>query len=184
MANQPTLKTRRFELRPFHLSDAGRVKELCGDWRIADTTLHIPHPYEDGMAEEWIDTHAPKWSEGVEATFAVTDPHEREVIGAVGLRIENAHARGELGYWIGVPYWGQGIATEAAGAVLRFAFENLGLNRVYATHVPRNPASGRVMTKLGMRREGCLRSHAFSRGRYEDLIHYGIIAEDRRAPDG
>ncbi len=91
-----------------------------------------------------------------------------------------AHHRGELGYWVGVPYWGRGIATEAAGEVLRFAFDVLGLNRVYATHVPRNPASGRVMEKLGMQREGYLRSHAFAGGHYEDLILYAIIAGDRR----
>ena len=175
------LHTERLELRPFHLSDAKRVQELCSDWRIADTTLHIPHPYEEGMAEEWIATHAQKWTDGTEATFAVTYPHEREVIGTVGLRLEKAHHRGELGYWVGVPYWGQGIASEASAEVLRFAFEDLGLNRVYATHVPRNPASGRVMQKLGMQREGYLRSHSFARGRYEDLIMYGIIAEDWRA---
>ncbi len=181
MANQPTLKTERLELRPFHLSDAKRVQELCGDRRIADTTLHIPHPYEDGMAEEWIATHRPKWAEGSEVTFAVTYPHEREVIGAVGVRLEPAHHRGELGYWVGLPYWGRGIATEAAGEVLRFAFADLRLNRVYATYVPRNPASGRVMEKLGMQREGYLRSHAFARGIYEDLILFGIIAADRTA---
>ncbi|MFW5995066.1 MAG: GNAT family N-acetyltransferase [Spirochaetia bacterium] len=181
MAPQPVLETERLELRPFHFSDAKRVQELCSDWRIADTTLHIPHPYEDGMAEDWIATHAQKWSDAKEATFAVTYPHKREVIGAVGLRIETEHHRAELGYWVGTPYWGQGIASEAACEILRFAFDDLGLNRVYATHVPRNPASGRVMAKLGMQREGYLRSHAFARGRHEDLILYGILADDWRA---
>jgi [ribosomal protein S5]-alanine N-acetyltransferase len=85
-----------------------------------------------------------------------------------------------MGYWIGVPYWGRGYCTEAAGALLAHAFGPLGLHRVHATHLTRNPASGRVMQKLGMRHEGRMREHFLKWGVFEDVERYGIL--DREWP--
>ena len=78
-----------------------------------------------------------------------------------------------MGYWIGKPYWNQGFGTEAALAILRYAFEQLGLNRVYAAHFRRNPASGRIMQKIGMTYEGRLRQHVKKWGDFEDMEYYG-----------
>ena len=85
--------------------------------------------------------------------------------------------RAELGYWIGKPYWGQGYCTEAARATLDFGFEQLGLNRIFAHHFARNPASGRVMQKIGMTREGRLRQHVKKWDAFEDLELYGILKD-------
>ena len=86
----------------------------------------------------------------------------------MGLGISRAHGKGELGYWIAKDDWNRGYATEAARAVVRYAFDELGLRRVHAGHLVRNPASGRVMEKIGMRREGVWRQHILKWGEPED----------------
>jgi ribosomal-protein-alanine N-acetyltransferase len=175
MARQPELTTERLLLRPFALADAPIVQQLAGDEAIASTTGTIPHPYEDGMAEEWIRTHPKAFEEGKGVIFAITLCEDKTLIGAIGLTIERDHERAELGYWIGKPYWGNGYCTEAARAVLNYGFAELGLNRIYATHFSRNPASGRVMEKIGMACEGCQRQHFRKWGTFEDLKVYAIL---------
>jgi RimJ/RimL family protein N-acetyltransferase len=175
---QPSLQTDRLCLRPFDLTDASAVQRLAGAFEVADTTLNIPHPYRDGMAEAWILTHNQLFHAGLLATFAVTLRQENTLIGAVGLRVELTHERAELGYWIGVPYWRQGYCTEAAREAVRYGFEGLGLRRIHASHLSRNPASGRVMQKLGMQHEGRLRQHIRKWDRFEDLEKYGILASE------
>ena len=90
------------------------------------------------------------------------------------------HARAELGYWVGVPYWNRGVATEAARALVAFGFGALGLHRVQARHLTRNPASGRVMQKLGMRLEGVHREAVRKWDRFEDLAMYAVLAREWR----
>ena len=178
MTAQPTLETPRLLLRPFRLSDATDVQRLAGEAAIADTTLTIPHPYEDGMAEAWIVTHGPAYASRESVVFAILDRADA-LVGAIGLRLEPAHRRAELGYWIGVPHWGRGYATEAVGAAIEFGFWSLGLNRIHARHFTRNPASGHVMQKAGMTLEGHERQHVFKNGQFEDLACYGILRSDR-----
>ena len=103
-------------------------------------------------------------------------------MGAIGLVVQPEHSRAALGYWIGVPYWGQGYATEAGREVVRYAFDELGLNRVYAFHFTRNPASGRVLQKIGMVYEGVRRAHTLKGSEYLDDEAYGILRDDH--PDG
>ena len=177
MKTRPTIETKRLRLRPFELSDAKDVQRLAGDGAIADTTLNIPHPYEDGMAEEWISTHQPKFESGELLNFAIVSRTSDKLIGAIGLRIVPRFERAELGYWIGKPYWKNGYCTEAGRAVLQYGFSVLKLNRIHASHLKRNPASGRVMQKLGMVHEGCARQHAKRWDRFEDLVFYGIIKD-------
>ena len=83
-----------------------------------------------------------------------------------------------MGYWVGVPFWGQGICTEAARALLGFGFGDLNLNKIHAHHFTRNPASGRVLQKLGMKYEGQLRQHVLKSDRFEDLFSYGILRSE------
>lgn len=177
MREQPTLKTERLVLRPFHSGDAKAVQQLAGDRAIADMTLNVPHPYDDGMAEAWIETHRPAFLEDKLAAFAVTR-HEGTLIGCISLRINRRFARAEMGYWIGKAFWGQGYGTEAAREMLRYGFEDLGLNRIFAHYLDRNPASGRVMEKIGMLYEGHLRQHVKKWGQFEDLILFGIVKSD------
>ena len=154
------------------------VQALAGERTIADTTLNIPHPYEDGMAEDWIASHEEQFHDGSNVTFAITDKEGGQLLGAVSLRIERALRKAELGYWVGAPYWNRGYATEAAGALLAYGFDELDLNRVAAQHLARNPASGRVMQKLGMRHEGTLRQATMKWGEFEDLELYSILRSE------
>src|SRR5229473_1985998 len=98
--------------------------------------------------------------------------------GGVGLRIEPDHHRAELGYWIGVPHWGKGYATEAAGAMVKYGFETLGLHRIFASHFANNSASARVLRKIGMRHEGSQRGHILKWGEFLDIEMYGMVASD------
>jgi RimJ/RimL family protein N-acetyltransferase len=175
---QPELTTQRLLLRPFVLADAWDVQRLAGAWEIADTTLNIPYPYVDGVAEGWIASHALRFNEGTLAAFAVVDRREAVLVGAVGLTIDPEHSRGELGYWIGVPFWRQGYATETVRAVMNFGFKELRLNRIQGRHLVRNPASGRVMQKVGMTYEGTLRKSIRKWEVYEDVAMYSALAEE------
>ncbi len=180
MDRRPTLLTQRLVLRPFTPEDAPHVQRLAGAREVAATTLNIPHPYPDGAAEAWILRQAEAGEQGREAVFAVVKRVGGVLMGAIGLRIDLEHARAELGYWIGVPHWGQGYCTEAAEAVVRYGFEELDLHRIHASHFARNPASGRVMRKIGMTFEGSLRGHVRKWGEFEDLEKYAILADEWR----
>ncbi len=104
MTGQPDIETDRLLLRPFELSDAATVKKLAGDFVIADMTLNIPHPYEEGMAEEWIGKHEQQFKDGESATFAICLKPDGDLLGAIGLIINSRFKRAELGYWIGKEY--------------------------------------------------------------------------------
>jgi [ribosomal protein S5]-alanine N-acetyltransferase len=175
---QPVLRTPRLVLRPFTFDDASAVHILAGAAEVADTTLHIPHPYPAEAAEQWIVTHEIAWEDGMGATYAVTDAATDTLAGAVTLVIAPQHSRADLGYWFGVPFWNRGYCTEAARAVVDLAFRTLGLYRVQAHHLTRNPASGRVMQKLGMKLEGINRDVIRKNDRFEDLAMYGILAAE------
>ena len=165
------LTTERLLLRSFTITDAPDLHRLINNREVALNTLRIPFPYPEGEAERWISTHGEKTDDHV---FAVTLRDGADLVGCVGLHVKPEHDHGEIGYWIGVPYWGAGYATEAARAVMRFGFETLGLHRIFAMHFSRNAASGRVLQKIGMRHEGTLRQHLKKWDQYVDLECYGM----------
>jgi RimJ/RimL family protein N-acetyltransferase len=173
----PTLITDRLVLRAFTLADALEVQRLAGDRDIAATTLRIPHPYENGMAEQWIRTIQSKFENGEAIVWAITGKQDNQLMGAIGLEIHQVHESAELGYWIGKPFWGQGYCTEAARAVVHYGFEQRRLNRIKAHHFATNPASGRVMRKIGMSREGKLIQEVKKWGEFVDLEVYGIVRQ-------
>ncbi|HEX9749691.1 MAG TPA: GNAT family N-acetyltransferase [candidate division Zixibacteria bacterium] len=173
----PSLKTDRLVLRGFIPEDAPRVQALAGNRAVAATTALIPHPYPDGEAERWIETHNKEYGEGRSVTFAVTLRGSGELIGACSLTLCGRHKRAEIGFWIGEPYWGFGYATEAARAVIAFGFAR-GLNRIFAEHYHVNPASGRVLQKAGMTHEGTNRQHMIKWGKPMDCEVYGILASE------
>ncbi|WP_245926536.1 GNAT family N-acetyltransferase [Methanospirillum lacunae] len=179
--NYPILKTTRLVLRKFLYEEACIVKELAGSEEVAHGCINIPHPYMPGLAEIWIASHEIWYSEGSQVVFAVTRKEDGWIIGAVGLTLEPEHARAELGYWIGFPFWNHGYATEAAEAVITYAFDELLLHRITASHFVRNLASGRVLEKLGMKKEGLLREHLLKDGIREDVIIRGILRSDGRS---
>lgn len=178
MKTRARLETDRLLLRPFTADDASDVQRLAGDRAVADTTLNIPHPYDDGVAEDWIGQHQASFDEGKGAEFAITLKSDGALIGAIGLMGMVPGHQAELGYWIGRPYWNQGYCTEAARVVIGYAFSGLHLIRVHSRHFTRNPASGRVLQKAAMRHEGCRRQHVRKWDKLEDLELYGVLKEE------
>ena len=174
---QPRINTRRLLLRPFSLPDASVVQTLAGDIQVADTTHNIPHPYEDGMAEEWISGHLPAFKAGTQVTLAITLVESGELAGAVGLTMLQYKREAELGYWVGVPFWNRGIATEAVVAIIDYGFSQMKLGRITGWHLLRNPSSGRVMEKAGLRSDPDSQRTLVKNGREELLTSRSIRFE-------
>lgn len=176
--HQPVLTTERLVLRSFQLSDAADVQRLAGDRIVAANTLSIPHPYPDGAAEAWIQSMPEDIEQGKLAIYAITLRETGKLCGSIGLHVNTDDQLAELGYWIGESYRGQGYCTEAARAILDYGFNALNLNRIQSTHFTDNPASGRVMQKLGMSYEGCRRQHTLKWGDLKDIKLYAILQSD------
>lgn len=181
--HQPEIVTERLVLRPLRFEDAERLARLANSPEIARWTLLLPHPYRIEDARAWIATHRRDLNRGEGQHYAITLREDApgtkrdEVIGVIGLRVQLRHARGELGYWIGEPFWGKGYASEAAQAMVRHGFGALGLRRVYAYHFGGNEASGRVLQKAGLRPEGVLAGHILKNGVPMDDVVYGLTRE-------
>lgn len=183
MNKRPRLTTPRLLLRPLELGDAADIQTLASDRDVATNTENIAHPYEDGMAERWIESSKKRFSRGELVNFAITLLPSGPFIGSVALIISPSldspgPSEAELSYWIGKPYWGSGYATEAAQAAVRYGFNDLGLERVRAFHFTRNSASGRVLEKIGMSYKGHLDHQLQKLGEWEDLEEYEILPAD------
>lgn len=173
------LNTERLLLRPFLMDDSAALQRLAGAREVALNTLLIPHPYPDGAAEEWIEAQSERAEE--HRALAITLRETSELVGVIGMVITPEHRRGELGYWIGTPYWNRGYASESARAMLARAFTTLALERVFAMVFSRNPSSGRVLEKIGMRREGLLRQHVIKWDERVDVEIWGMLRTEWEA---
>ncbi|WP_404460525.1 GNAT family N-acetyltransferase [Sutcliffiella horikoshii] len=171
------LETERLLLRRLELGDANRVEELASDYELAKTTLNVPHPYPAGSAADFIRSMWTAEGKGLVA-FAVVEKESESLIGIINIKQTLSFKRGELGYWIGLPFWGKGYGTEAARAMVEFGFKKLGLNKVFAGAFADNPGSWRIMEKVGMKYEGTWRQHAMRDGRFVDLAYYGLLREE------
>ena len=180
MVLQPVLETTRLVLRPFHPADAADVQRLAGDARIAEGTVAVPHPYPDGAAEAWIAGHAAAAAERREIALAITDRTSGRLFGAASLvNISPVHQRAEVGYWVGVEFWGRGYCTEAIERLIRFAGEELGVTKVVGRCFGWNEASASVMVKAGLRLEGRLFKHELRNGQFVDQLLFGRILPGR-----
>ena len=179
MISLPTLETERLLMRPYRDADIPELLPLIGTREVAATTLRIAHPYTEQDARDFFElAKAPG-----KLWLAITLRTDGAQIGGIGLRIEPQHQHAELGYWLGVPYWGKGYATEASLEMLRYGFEELALHRIFATHFRHNSASGRILRKIGMRYEGCQREHLLKWGEFADSEMYGILRREWEADE-
>jgi RimJ/RimL family protein N-acetyltransferase len=172
----PTLETTRLKLRPYGEADISELVSLIGAREVAATTLRIPHPYTEREARAFLAQIGGESDN--EIRFAVTESKDGRFCGGIGLRLASEHRNAELGYWIGLPYWGRGYGTEAARELLRYGFEELNLHRIFASHFKQNPASGRILKKIGMRYEGCQREHLCKWDQFVDSELYGILRQE------
>lgn len=167
------LETERLVLRAMNEADIPELVPLIGAREVAATTLRIPHPYREEHAREYLAMVAKE----NELRLGIR-LRDGALIGGIGLHPYPDHKRAELGYWIGVPFWGNGYATEAARAVVRYGFEQIGLNRIFAGYFKHNVASGRVLQKIGMKYEGCSRQNVLKWGEFMDVEVYAILRQD------
>lgn len=140
----PRLETSRLVLRKPVPADSAAIIAAVGDWEVAKNLSLVPHPYGAADAQFFLDHLVP-----ADWVWAVTRGGDDELLGVVGLSPAADGTSAELGYWLGRSHWGQGIATEAAAAVIDFAFGTQGFARLTSGFFEDNPASGRVLAKLG-----------------------------------
>ena len=171
------LVTRRLVLRDYQPGDLEAAHRFTSDpesvrhvtW--GPNTWHDTEMFLDGWLEEQRATPRTGW------TLAVTEPGG-DTFGSVGIYRDGEH-HAELGFSIRRDMWNRGFGTEAAGAVLAFGFDELGLRRIWATCRPENVPSRRVLENIGMELEGRLRDHVLIRGTWHDSLLYAAITPHR-----
>ena len=179
MMEQPVLDTVRLRIRPLEGSDVPAIQRAAGAYEIADTMISIPHPYPADEAERYVARQQAERDAGRAVTFTIERKATQRFCGLIELRaIDREHSIGELSFWLAVEAWGQGYMSEAVQAVVRYGFEGLGLNRLYAYHMLRNPACGRVLENNGFKQEGLLRQRVRKWGQFEDVALWAILREE------
>jgi len=173
----PVIKTKRLTLRPFTMSDMDDVFEYASDSEWAKYLVNIPQPFTLKDAKEFVRRFSDLKAWDTLPMFAIV--FKGKVIGEVYLNDMNLqNERTELGYDLSRAYRGKGLATEAAGAVIDWAFQTYNLNKIYSTCDPRNNRSIRVMEKLGMSQEGTLRNHLKWNGESRDVMYSSILRHE------
>ncbi len=172
---QPELIGEGLLLRALCLADAPDIQRLAGDERIADTTASIPHPYPDGEAERWLASVAADTEAATKCVYAITLVDSGELAGCVSF-MDIADGEAEIGYWVGVPYWGRGIATRAVHSMLDYGLGDMGLRRIHARVLTRNKGSGKVLQKLGFTHLGNQPTTCGYRQQEEPCDYYEILA--------
>lgn len=169
-------------MRPLEGDDIPHILKLASAAEIAENTF-VPHPYPPEAAAEFVSKTRESWHYDEGFTFAIIDKSSDAFVGAMGIHPKEKHHAAEVGYWIGKPFWGRGLATAALRRIIQFGFEQLGLNRIQAGHFRHNLASGRVMQKTNMRYEGVQRQGMHHREQYKDVVYYAILRADYETQD-
>lgn len=177
-ASLPDLETPRLLLRRMRLRDAADMFEYTSDPQVARYVLWDPHRSQR-ETRRYIRAVRSQYRQGVPSSWAIELKAEHKVIGSIGYMWYSPDNRSaEVGYSLSRAYWNRGFMSEALQRVILSAFQDLRLHRVEAQHDVRNPASGRVMEKCGMRKEGILRARLFSKGEYVDTALWSILREE------
>ncbi|TFE73419.1 GNAT family N-acetyltransferase [Methylacidiphilum caldifontis] len=165
-------------LRPFEETDKESLISLSGDPDVSWGTRPITYPDSPEKAPLWLQDHIAMTNRGETLSLAIVSRADSVLVGSVILFFEPHHERAEIGCWIGKPHWSKGYGTEACQAVIDYAFKKLNLNKICAYCLARNTPSIKLIQKLGMKWEGCLRKHLKVRGIFEDLLVYGLLGEE------
>lgn len=174
----PVLETDRLILRPVLKRDAKDIFAYASDPEVARYVLWEPHRTV-ADTRSYIRYIRALYRRGFPASWAVTLRETGRVIGTIGFMwYSEASCSAEVGYSFSRAFWNRGIATEALSAVIRSVFASLPVNRLEAQHDLRNPASGRVMEKCGMRKEGILRQRMKNKGEFIDTVLWSILRSD------
>lgn len=173
LAHNRSIDTQRLLLRPVCLADAVDMFEYASD---AETVRFVFDQHQ--TLDETKETISHFFMKEPLGKYAIELKEESKMIGTIDIRPDFTHKKSELGYILNRHYWGKGYMTEAAESLVALAFNELGMEKVLAMHDLRNPASARVMLRLGMQHEGVLRHHQFHKGEFVDMAIYGILKEE------
>ena len=170
-------------MRVWRPDDAVAVTAACQDPEISRWT-HIPAPYDEADAREWLGGRTECWEQGREANFAVVGANGGELLASAGL-IEIAwdDLVGEIGYWVAAPSRRQGVARRAVKLLCAWAYHDVGLYRLQVTADAQNMASQAVAASCGFTREGVLRSTMVIKGRRRDTALFSLLRSDPAALD-
>ena len=178
----PPLRDGDVALRPWRPDDAAAVvAAIDGDEAIGSWLELIPQPYDEADARAYLERVAAGWADGSLAGFAIVDAATDEVLGSLGIQIEEPEqGTAETGYWVARAARGRGVASRALGLASRWALRELGLERIQLRAAVGNEPSRRVAEKAGFRYEGVLRSVRFNPrlGRRVDWVVYSLIRAD------
>ena len=174
----PELETERLVLRRLTMRDAEDIYRYSRDTEVARHVLWEAHR-SIGDSRAYLRYMLRRYRQHEPASWGIEYKATGAIIGTIGFMwIQTDNSAAEVGYSLSRAYWNQGIMTEALRAVLRYGFTRLHLNRIEAQHELTNPASGAVMRKCHMKKEGTLRSRLFNKGRYVDVDLYAILKKE------
>ena len=174
------LATERLTLRPLTPDDAESLHRLVNDWEVTRNLAVVPFPYPRQLADDWIASTVSDLAAGDAYALAITghDEGQELLLGVVGLRLDRKARAATLGYWVGRRFWGHGVAGEAAGRVVRWAFANLELDRIDANVATDNPASAAVLRRIGFRQTGEGAAHSVAQGGERPVWHFAATRDD------
>ena len=174
------IKTERLILRALLPADAPALHRLINDWEVTRTLAAVPFPYPRELADEWIALAREQIAAGTAYHLAVTgtEGDQELLVGGVGLRVDRERRSGALGYWVGRRFWGHGVATEAAGRLVRWALANLDLELLIASVASDNPASVAVLRRIGFRQVGEGSETFASRGGKQAVLRFEATRAD------
>lgn len=173
----PKIETERLILSELKAEDVAAIVQYAGNKKISDYTSHIPFPYEEKDAVFWINQAHQGYRNGSHLTLGLHLKPDNEFVGGMGLTIDQRFKRAELGYWIAEEQWNKGYTSEAAKALIDYAFKEMDLHKITSSYMRMNPASGKVMEKCGMHKEGEQKDQILKNGVYHDLILYGLTKD-------
>ncbi|WP_237394825.1 GNAT family N-acetyltransferase [Methylacidimicrobium sp. AP8] len=168
----------RILLRPLEEGDKESVRAFAGDPEISRFTRSLTYPEDPEKAAAWVEEHIAMTRSGRTVSAAILEKEPRRFAGAGILFLEPNHRRAEIGLWLGRPFWARGYGPEASRGLIDYAFAVLGLRKICAYCLASNLRSRRLIQKLGFRWEGTQRKQLLVRGVFEDLLLFGLLAEE------
>lgn len=173
----PQLITPRLTLRKIDISDAKQVAHSANDKEIHDNTRSFPFPYSEKDAKNFIDFQEEMFLNRKGVIFGIYIEDPQKFIGAIGIDFSDISGEAEIGYWLDKSYRNLGISTEALKEIIDYSFNNLNLNKLFATHYLYNPASGQVLMKTGFRKIGIRPGDTMKNNKCPDVMYYELNRE-------
>ncbi len=172
----PQIDGAQISLRSFRPVDRPYIQEYLGDGKVSRYLPKVPHPYSEADARAWLNVARREARKDLGYHFAIQHRQHQHLIGGIGLRsINRTDRNAEVGYWLARPYWRTGCSSEALRMILRFAFSDQKLHRVYAVVLSSNVASVGLLETVGFVRESVMREACRMNRRWQDVYAYGIL---------